>query len=181
MNDIAEQTLASIVTDNHQVVPVLERYNLDFCCKGKRTLAQACTEKGIKIESITEELRSLSGISGKWQMPFTEMDAGQLISYIITRHHFYVKKSMPTIIAHLDKVATKHGDSYPYMRNVYDMFVIIMREMTLHMEKEETVLFPWINEVERLHKVGRSLGILRGFIQTLIDEMEADHEEAGDI
>ena len=50
MTDIAEQTLATIVTYNHQVVPLLEKYNLDFCCKGKRTLAQACAEKGIKIE-----------------------------------------------------------------------------------------------------------------------------------
>ena len=65
MKEIAEQTLASIVTGNHQVVPVLERYNLDFCCKGKRTLAQACAEKGIKIESITEELTSFSGVTGK--------------------------------------------------------------------------------------------------------------------
>jgi len=181
MNDIAEQTLASIVTHNHQVVPVLERYNLDFCCKGKRTLAQACAEKGLKIESITEELRSLSGISGKQQMPFTEMDAEQLISYIVIHHHFYVKQSMPTIMAHINKVATKHGDRYPYMRDVYDMFVIIMREMTLHMEKEETVLFPRIKEVEGLYKAGRSSEILPGSIQTLVNEMEADHEEAGDI
>jgi len=181
MNDIAEQTLASIVTHNHQVVPVLERYNLDFCCKGKRTLAQACAEKGLKIESITEELRSLSGISGKQQMPFTEMDAEQLISYIVIHHHFYVKQSMPTIMAHINKVATKHGDRYPYMRDVYDMFVIIMREMTLHMEKEETVLFPRIKEVEGLYKAGRYSEILPGSIQTLVNEMEADHEEAGDI
>ena len=181
MNDIAEQTLASIVTHNHQVVPVLERYNLDFCCKGKRTLAQACAEKGLKIESITEELRSLSGITGKQQMPFIEMDAVQLISYIIIHHHFYVKQSMPTIIAHINKVATKHGDHYPYMRDVYDMFVIIMREMTLHMEKEETILFPRIKEVESLYKSGRASEILPGSIQTLVNEMEADHEEAGDI
>jgi len=88
---------------------------------------------------------------------------------------------MPTIIAHLNKVATKHGDHYPYMRDVYDMFVIIMREMTLHMEKEETILFPRIKEVESLYKSGRTSEIIPGSIQTLVTEMEADHEEAGDI
>jgi len=113
MINIKEQTLASIVTGNHQAVPVLEKYNLDFCCKGKRTLAQACAEKGIKIESITEELRSLTEAAGKQQMPFTEMNAEQLISYILIHHHFYVKQAMPTIFSHLHKVATKHGDRYP--------------------------------------------------------------------
>ncbi len=181
MINIAEHTLASIVTGNHQVVPVLEKYNLDFCCKGKRTLAQACSEKGIKIESITEELKMLTNAARKQQMPFTEMNAEQLVSYILIHHHFYVKQAMPTIIAHLAKVTTKHGDRFPYMKKVHDMFVIVMREMTLHMEKEETVLFPRIKEVESLYKSGRSSEILPGYIQMPVDAMEADHEEAGDI
>jgi len=54
MTNIAEQTLATIVTNNHFTVPVLEKYDLDFCCKGKRTLADACTEKGLSVETISE-------------------------------------------------------------------------------------------------------------------------------
>ena len=181
MINISEQTLASMVSGNHQVVPVLEKYNLDFCCKGKRTLAQACAEKGIKIESITEELKSLTQTTGIQHMPFTEMNAEQLISYILIHHHFYVKQSMPTIFSHLHKVATKHGDNFPYMRKVYDLFVIIMREMSLHMEKEEAALFPRIKEAENLSRAGRSSEIAQGYIQLPINAMEADHEEAGDI
>ena len=181
MTTIAEQTLSSIVTANHQAVPVLEKYNLDFCCKGKRTLAQACEDKGLKIESITEELKSLSAASGKQQMPFTEMSAEQLISYILIHHHFYVKQSMPTIIAHLNKVATKHGERFPYMIKVYDLFSMIMREMTLHMEKEETLLFPKIKDVDKLFNSGKPSTMSENCIKNIIDEMEADHEEAGDI
>lgn len=181
MINIKEQTLASIVTGNHQAVPVLEKYNLDFCCKGKRTLAQACAEKGIKIESITEELRSLTEAAGKQQMPFTEMNAEQLISYILIHHHFYVKQAMPTIFSHLHKVATKHGDRYPYMKKVYDLFVIMIREMTLHMEKEEHALFPRIKEAENLFNTGRSSEIIEGYIQMPITALESDHDEAGNI
>ena len=75
-----------IVTCNHQVVPLLEKYNLDFCCKGKRTLAQTCYAKGIKIERITAELKNLTNTANKQQMPFTEMNAEQLISYILITH-----------------------------------------------------------------------------------------------
>lgn len=181
MTNISDQTLASMVTGNHQIVPVLEKYNLDFCCKGKRTLAQACAEKGVKIESITEELKSLTNAAGRQQMPFTEMSAEQLISYILIHHHFYVAQSMPTIIAHLNKVATKHGERFPYMKEVYELFTIIMREMTLHMQKEESVLFPRIKEVESLHNSGKASEILPGYIKMPVDAMEADHEEAGDI
>ncbi len=181
MTNISEQTLASMVTGNHQVVPVLEKYNIDFCCKGKRTLAQACAEKGIKIESITEELKTLTNAADRQQMPFTEMSAEQLIGFILTHHHFYVKQSMPTIIAHLNKVATKHGEKFPYMKEVFELFTIIMREMTHHMQKEETVLFPRIKEVENLYNSGNASEILPGYIKTPVDAMEADHTEAGDI
>ena len=181
MTDLTQQTLASLVSANHQVVPVLEKYHLDFCCKGKRTLAEACAEKGLKIESITEELISLAALSNKQPMSLTGMSAEQLVSYILVHHHFYIKQSMPTIIAHLDKVATKHGERYPYMKKVYDLFVIIVREMLLHMEKEETILFPRIREAENLFANGLASQVVPGYISKPISTMEADHEEAGDI
>jgi len=88
---------------------------------------------------------------------------------------------MPTIIAHLNKVATKHGDRFPYMRKVYELFEIIVREMTLHMHKEETILFPRIKKAEELFIAGKFSEIAKGFVQAPINAMEADHEEAGDI
>ena len=181
MTTLAEQTLAAIVTGTPQAVPVLEKYNLDFCCKGKRTLAKACEEKGIKIESITRELSSLINTPANKQMPFTEMSAEQLINYILIHHHFYVKQSMPTIITHLDKVATKHGDRFPDMKKVYDLFIIIKREMTLHMQKEEAILFPRIKVTEGLFSAGKFSEIPKDYIQLPINGIEADHEEAGNI
>ena len=83
MTNIAEQKLATIVTNNHFSVPVLEKYNLDFCCKGKRTLAEACKEKGLSVETISEELEKATTELQSNKMPFTTMNAEQLISYIL--------------------------------------------------------------------------------------------------
>ena len=55
--NLANQTLASIVTLNHQAVAVLEKHHLDFCCKGKRTLAEACNEKGLSVEEKPQKLK----------------------------------------------------------------------------------------------------------------------------
>lgn len=181
MTNIKQQTLTAIVKDNYQAVPVLEKYNLDFCCRGKMTLAEACAEKSLATESITDELKSIKNEIGQPQMPFEEMNAEQLISYILIHHHFYVKQSMPGIIAHLQKVATKHGDKFPYIRTVYDLFTIIAGELNLHIYKEEKILFPKIKEAENLFLSGRSAELLPDEIQMVINEMEAEHEEAGDI
>ena len=104
MTNISEQTLASLVTQHHQTAGILEKYNLDFCCKGKRTLAAACEEKNISLENILTELQQYTAPEEKLQMPFEQMTAEQLIGYILIHHHFYVKQSMPTIYGHLEKV-----------------------------------------------------------------------------
>ena len=181
MTNLAEQTLAAIVTNNHFTVPVLEKYHLDFCCKGKRTLAEACTEKGLSVEAITDELERLTAAEQSNRMPFTAMNAGQLISYILVHHHFYVKQSMPTIIGHIEKVAYKHGDRFPYMIEVLKLFTEIKNEMTSHMYKEETVLFPRIKDVEASYNQKQNKNLSGDYISAPINMMEQEHEHAGDL
>ena len=181
MINIAQQTLATIVTNSHFTVPVLEKYDLDFCCKGKRTLAEACKEKKLPLENILKELQQFTAPEEKLQMPFEQMNAEQLISYILIHHHFYVKQSMPTIIAHLQKVATKHGERFPYMIKVLQLFTAIQEEMTLHMQKEEVVLFPRIKEVERIFTENQQPKFADGFITGPVNVMEAEHEHAGEM
>lgn len=180
MTNLAQQTLATIVTNNHATVPVLEKYDLDFCCKGKRTLADACTEKGLSIEAVAEELEKFTATSST-QMPFTEMTAEQLISYILIHHHFYVRQAMPAIIGHLEKVATKHGDRFPYMVEVLCLFRELNEEMTMHMHKEEVILFPRIKEITAQLEAHQHSNVTPGYIAAPIQVMEQEHELAGDV
>ncbi len=181
MTNLAEQTLATIVTNNHFTVPVLEKYNLDFCCKGKRTLTDACMEKGLSVKIISEELEKYLAALQNNIMPFTEMTAEQLISYILIHHHFYVKQSMPTIIGHLEKVAAKHGEHFPYMIEVLSLFKEINAEMTLHMYKEEVILFPRIKEIAALQDAHLHQNVAAGYIAAPIQVMEQEHDHAGNI
>ena len=179
MTNISEQTLAAIVTNNHSAVPVLEKYHLDFCCKGKRTLAAACEEKGLSVEELSTALENAITPSASHTMPFTEMTAEQLIGYIVTHHHFYVKQSMPTIMGHLQKVAAKHGDSNPNMVTVFNIFKEIQEEMTAHMQKEEQILFPRIKILGAIQNTDPKME--KNYISAPIHQMELEHEHAGDL
>ncbi len=181
MKNLSQQTLATIVTQNHQTVPVLEKYDLDFCCKGKRTLSDACTEKGISVEALLNELENATSNAVKNQLPFNEMDEQQLISYILIHHHFYVKQSMPAIIMHVEKVAAKHGERYPYMVTVLALFTAIKEEMTAHMQKEEMILFPRIKEVGQLLKSKDANSLAEGYISGPVNVMEQEHKHAGEL
>ena len=181
MTNITQQTLASIVSEHFQTVPVLEKYDLDFCCKGKRTLAEACTQKGLLIEAVMKELEEATDETINRKMPFNEMNAEQLIGYIFIHHHFYVKQSMPSIAAHLTKVVAKHAEKYPYLAEVLNLFNQLKNEMILHMHKEETVLFPRIKEVESLYHFKQKKNLGSNYINGPVAVLESEHDEAGEI
>jgi regulator of cell morphogenesis and NO signaling len=71
MNKLSSQTLAQIVTGNHRTASIFEKYHLDFCCKGKRSLEQACSEQNIPMDELVNELEGLSSSSsGACQVAF---------------------------------------------------------------------------------------------------------------
>lgn len=181
MKTFSEQTLASIALADHAYIPILEKYNLDFCCRGKRSLAEACEEKNLTISQIIQEMENCTKNTPA-AMPFTEMTAGQLITYIIIHHHFYVKNSIPTILSHLDKILHKHGEKYPYMLQVAANFQKVADELLQHMKKEESILFPLIQ-----HLLGNNTTPTPSTqpdsaqIAQIIHKMEAEHDEAGQL
>lgn len=181
MQNISQQTLANIVSSNHLAAPILERYHLDYCCKGKRILADACNEKGIKLVDVIQDLLVEADEKKTISPSFSEMSASQLVAYIVSIHHAYVKQAMPLIHSHLEKVAFKHGDHFPYMKEVAKLFSEIKEEMTSHMDKEETILFPIIYELEKNINTGKRTRVGISFIEGPVTLMENEHEQAGNI
>src|SRR3954464_10911648 len=104
-NNSTKRSIASLVLENHRIVPVLEKYNIDFCCRGKMSLEDACADKGIDFAKVLNEIGGAEMEEGSKRMPFTEMTQEQLVNHIVTTHHYYLKNAMPLIAGHLSKVA----------------------------------------------------------------------------
>ena len=181
MTNIAQQTIAEIVTNDHRTATIFEKYHLDFCCKGKRSLAEACAEKGLSFDEVAAEINSLRDPGNAAETLFRHMTADHLVAYIVNRHHNYVKQIMPQLQIHIERVAQKHGDRFPYMVEVYKLFSEIKNDMTLHMQKEEMILFPAIVRAEHAFKnkgtLNGEVNIIRGAIQV----MESEHDSAGEL
>lgn len=182
MLEYKHHTLAAIVSDRHEAATVFEKYQLDFCCKGKRTLQQACEEKQIPVEPIIEELQQVfdAGSAVQDQVIYA-MSASQLVDYIVLKHHLYVRQAMPVIFQHLQRVATKHGDRFPYMQQVFELFSVLQQEMDSHMQKEEQVLFPRIKEIEKAVAQNAFQPLNIGYLSQPIQVMETEHAEAGNL
>ncbi|MBL0336092.1 MAG: DUF542 domain-containing protein [Chitinophagaceae bacterium] len=138
MKDLKSNTLAQIVTKNYRAAVVFEKYNIDFCCKGKRTLVQACAEKGIDWSEMEQALAS-SGANGENALSenVLEQTPGELTVYIEQNHHRYVREEIPLIEGYLLKLATKHGERHPELYSVLSLFSDVKDELEPHMKKKK--------------------------------------------
>jgi len=177
---LVEKTLAEIVTDNIRSAIVFEEYGLDFCCKGNRGLKDACADKNIDLQKVVDELTNLSGNNNDkenpndWQLDF-------LVDYIINNHHQYVRRMIPVISLHADKVASVHGKNHPETLRIADLFLAVREELEMHMMKEERILFPQIKQMVLTEKENsKYFDPPFGSIQNPIRMMENEHTSAGD-
>ena len=174
------QTLASIATGNPKAVHVFEKYNLDFCCKGNKSLADACAEKGLASDKVIREIESASESHNGEINRFAQMSVGELIDHIVKVHHQYVKESAPWISAHLAKVARKHGSTYPYLFKVEELFGELQNEFMEHMKKEELFLFPGIRSLENRNESDNDTTAHFSNFQGPIQVMELEHVKASE-
>ncbi len=181
INNITSQTIKEIVTNNFQTASVFEKYSLDFCCRGGKTINEACVEKGISIDAVLNDLASLGGSQDNSGMHFSEWSLDFLIDYIVKNHHEYVKRMIPVLYTHTQKVATVHGSHHPEVIKIAEAFESVAAEFQQHMQKEEQILFPYIISLVEAKKTGSPSGRSPfGSVQNPIRMMEQEHQTAGD-
>lgn len=170
-------TLADIVAKNYQAASIFERHGLDFCCRGRMRLEDACREHGLDFETLAAELDQIAAERVD-QVPD---DPAALIDLIVHRHHSYVRDAVPTIRKHLAKVVSKHAANHPELTEVLRRFDAVSDALMLHMVKEERVLFPYIALIENaLVQNAAAPPDVFGTVQNPIRMMEIEHQDAGD-
>jgi regulator of cell morphogenesis and NO signaling len=177
---LVEKTLAEIVTDNIRSAVIFEEFGLDFCCNGNRSLKSACVEKNVDVQKIVNELSSIS-VNENGSLNVNDWQLDFLVDYIINNHHQYVRRMIPVISLHADKVASVHGTNHPETLKIADLFLAVREELEGHMMKEERILFLQIKQMVLTQKENSQFFLPTfGTIQNPIKMMELEHTNAGD-
>lgn len=172
--NLINASLGQIVTDDFRAASVFKAAGLDFCCGGKKSLAEACSEKNINPDHVIGKLMELESSSGSRGHNFSEWSPSFLADYIVNTHHKYVLKNLPDLLFYTARIAQVHGDRHAELIEVADIFSQINSELLQHLRNEEEVLFP---AVKRVMEHGTSAD--RNLIRSEIDRMSGEHEFAG--
>ena len=176
-----ENTIGEVVAKNFHTAKVFEDFGLDFCCGGKKTIQDACMEKGINPNTIINSLAIADAANGS-TAHFDKWDLDFLIDYIVTNHHSYVLNEITTIDHHLQKVVLKHGEKHPEVYKIEMLFNELKEELVVHLQKEEKMLFPYIKKMVIAEKNSLEFPFPPfGSVKSPVLVMEHEHEIAGGI
>lgn len=179
-NNQTAETLGQIAAKDLRKAQVFKKYGLDFCCGGKKTVRQACDEKGLDATRIEQELAQAGVQKDARALPYDEWSLGFLADYIVNTHHSYIKKNLPDIRTYALKVMRVHGSRHPELVSVYELVEQISAELTAHLATEEKVLFPYIKALALVGQGGRLEEELPFTAESPIRRMEVEHETVGE-
>jgi len=143
----ADSGLAVIALRGDNYAAVLDRHRLDFCCGGRRTLADACAAAGVDLEQVLTELNApavLRSASSQPSSDWNERPLPEVIDNIVNGHHAYTRSALSRLGPLMQKVLGRHGARHPELLRVATTFFELGAELEPHMAREEMVLFPYI-------------------------------------
>lgn len=178
MENLAQTKLGKIVASNFRASTVLTAHNIDFCCGGAITLAQACANENQDLDVVINELEDV--LQTRPDQDYLGMELDQLIDTIIDVHHNYVRSTIPALVIYLNKLCDVHGERHSELFEIRDQFTEGSVALQQHMKKEELVLFPYIKAMVESEKSGFPLSKPHfEHINNPIACMEDEHQAEG--
>ena len=177
MNLSSETTVGQLVVERPSRARVFERLGIDYCCGGKHPLRMACEQKGLDVDAVLAELERNEAGSREELRNWASASLTDLCDHIEQTHHAYLKQELPRLAYLTDKVAARHGENRPELREVRDVFEALKAEMESHMMKEERVLFPLCRQLDGAEELPATHN---GSVSNPIGVMVREHEDAGD-
>jgi regulator of cell morphogenesis and NO signaling len=130
-NDLFCCTLAQLVVERPGRYRILRELGLDFCCGGRKTLSQACSEQGLDAGSAARSLAEAENLSD---------DAADAIRGIADHidhvHHTFVRQALPRL---RDLLAAESAD--PRIARIRPLVERLEAELMDHLLDEERTVF----------------------------------------
>lgn len=174
-----DETIGALAAKDLRKIEVFKKHGLDFSCGGKKTVKEACAEKGLDVTKVEQELQQTDKKFSSHALSYDDWELDFFTDYIVNIHHRYVKKTLPEITAYAAKVMSVHSLQHPELVEINQIVKNINTDLMGHLEKEESLLFPYIKALVRTDKNEKRPQLLHFHsIEDIISNHEKEHEAA---
>lgn len=177
MNTITPE---AAVGDLVRAVPARSRIfgtlGIDYCCGGKKSLADVCQSKGLDPATVIAMLSAMADAPDAASANPDALTLSELCDHIEQVHHVYLRAELPRLDFMTRKVAAVHGDREPRLLEVRRVFESFNAELIAHTLEEDEAVFPAIRQLEATNGASAAAAIS---LKSSIDKLEHEHAGAG--
>ena len=141
-------SLGDLARSQPSATRVFLRHHLDFCCGGRRSLAEACKNLELDTAQILRELDDEEH-RGDDLPRWDRRPQAELADHIESHYHAALRRELPPLITAARKVERVHAAKPEVPAGLADLLVAFADELEIHMLKEEQILFPMIRRGAR--------------------------------
>ncbi len=171
-------TLRTIALEHPATIRVFEHFQLDYCCGGNRPLGEICAEKCIAAEVVLAALAEAVDRKPAAE-DLSSATSAELIRHIVQTHHAFIRSELPRLQAMAERVASKHSPIHPEASFIQRNLAQLAEELLFHLNKEERILFPYIENLERSREENAAPHTACfGSVESPIRQMIHEHEGA---
>jgi regulator of cell morphogenesis and NO signaling len=178
----ADTLVRRLVAEHPQTRPVFERFGIDYCCHGGRSLKVAAAEGGVELAALLAVLRNALAApapQGESFRDWSAAPAGELAAYIEKRHHGFMHEQLPLLERLLGRVLSAHGPRHgQVLASLLAAYESMDSALTHHLFTEELVVFPLIREAEAWAR-GAGRVAPRESLPYHLEHLEGEHAAAG--
>ncbi len=176
------QTVRAIAIDHPSSIRVFESFGIDYCCGGRKPLAEACAAANLSVNEVLAALDAGAVVAEPSSIDWSQLPLDRLVAHIVSTHHAYVKQELPRLTLLAQKVVNRHGDTQPHLPAMQKALAQLDDELTHHLAKEENILFPYISALEAaIESGGAHPDACFGSVASPIAMMTAEHDAAGQL
>ncbi len=174
------QTVREIALEQPTAIRVFEQFGIDYCCGGRKPLAEACTAGNVEIDAVLAALEAAARTPEQNSENWAGQSLASLSAHIVATHHAYIKRELPRLAFLAQKVVNRHGSTRPELPTIAETLAQLEEELTPHLAKEEVVLFPYIAGLEQSLSSGTAKPhSCFGTVANPIAMMTQEHDAAG--
>src|ERR1039457_5813826 len=146
---VTTQTVREIALEQPSSIRVFEQFGIDYCCGGRKPLAEACAAGNSEVDAVSSALESAAKTLARIAIDWSQASLDSLSGHIVAKHHAFVKRELPRLALLAQKVVNSHGATTVELPVIQTTLASLDEELTQHLAKEEAILFPFVVLLER--------------------------------
>lgn len=176
MNICVTDSVDSVVSKSLKAARVLSKHGIDYCSDGGKSIKEACAEANITFRKLMRNIQRAEMYRNECIQDITTLSTDALTEYVERYYHTYTYENIAFIRASIARLVRRHGKENPELEAISALFEEMSANITIQMQHEEMIVFPYIREMVR--NGGRRRSPFHKTVGSPIQEMIITHQKA---